>query len=84
MNKKPRCEHRGWKIETSAGAGKKLKSRSLFDWLGLWQVVRAAAFFPGPIGLHDLDTLASLEDAALGTDAAAGILETAMLGHKIV
>jgi len=62
--------------------GRGLDSRSLIEGLGLRQIVGAATLFPKATGLEDLDALTTFEDAALGADAAAGILETAMLGHK--
>jgi len=52
--------------------------------LGLWQVERAASFLPKATGLEELDTLTTLENAALGADATTGILETAMLRHDYV
>jgi hypothetical protein len=60
------------------------RNRESILWLGLGQVQRAASFLPKAAGLEELDALTTLENAALGTDATTGILETAVLGHDWV
>lgn len=53
--------------------------RKLFRF-GLWQAGRQATFLPLTAGLHELDALATLKDAALGTNGTGGF-EAAMLRH---
>ena len=57
------------------------EGRILIRSLGLRQVKDSATFGPLTTCFHQLHALTTLKDAALGAYGAAGILETAMLGH---
>ena len=69
-------------IRSGEGKGREAPAPSGLR-LGLGQVVGTTTFLPLTTGLHELDALATLEDAALGSDGTTFGLETAMLGHDV-